>query len=287
MTNKRFWITLFSLGCLGIYLFVSAPSPLTDQKIQAAAIPVEQLFSLVQAENAVARLLWTKEIVGEGKKVGLKFDEHWRDADLEAGPLPALFLRETAKSLEKSPVRLSLFLGSDYPISPDNRFEGLQQEKFQVLRQSRQAQFFYVPDTSLHTGMFADLAVAAPCVECHNKHEQSPKQDWRLNDVMGAVTWMYPASAVTVEDLLKAIMGLHQGIQEAYAAYLEKVKTFAHPPEIGQHWPRDGYYLPSVEVFMQAFLQGTAPQTLPVLGALNKTRPANPLLKETRHATVE
>ncbi|CAG7857396.1 hypothetical protein MCAMS1_02200 [biofilm metagenome] len=287
MTSKRFWITLFSLGCLGIYLFVSAPPPLTDQKIQAATIPVGQLFSLVQAENAVARLIWTKEIVGEGKKVGLKFDEHWRDAELEAGPLPALFLRETAKSLEKSPVRLSLFLGSDYPISPDNRFEGLQQEKFQVLRQSRLAQFFYVPDTSLHTGMFADLAVAAPCVECHNKHEQSPKQDWRLNDVMGAVTWMYPASAVTVEDLLKAIMVLHQGIQEAYAAYLDKVKTFANPPEIGEHWPRDGYYLPSVEVFMQAFLQGAAPQTLPVLGALNKTRPTNPLLKETRHATVE
>lgn len=279
MTSKRFWMTLFSLGCLGIYLFVSAPPPLTDQKIQAATIPVEQLFSLVQAENAAARLLWTKEIVGEGKKVGLKFDEHWRDADLEAGPLPALFLRETAKSLEKSPVRLSLFLGSDYPISPDNRFEGLQQEKFQVLRQSRQAQFFYVPDTRLHTGMFPDIAIATPCIECHNQHEQSPKQDWQLNDVMGAVTWMYPASAVTVEDLLKAIMVLHQGIQEAYAAYLEKVKTFAHPPEIGQHWPRDGYCLPSVEVFMQAFLQGTAPQTLPVLGALNQTRPANTLIK--------
>lgn len=287
MTNKSFWITLFSLGCLGIYLFVNAPPPLDDQNTRQAAIPVEQLFTMLQAENAAVRAIWTKDIVGEGKKVGLKFDEHWRDADLEAGPLPALFLRETAKSLEKSPVRLSLFLGSDYPISPDNRFEGLQQEKFQVLRQSRQAQFFYVPDTGLHTGMFADLAVAAPCVECHNQHEQSPKQDWQLNDVMGAVTWMYPASAVTVEDLLKAIMVLHQGIQEAYAAYLEKAKTFANPPVIGEHWPREGYYLPSIEAFMQAFLQGTAPQTLPVLGALSKARPANPLLKETRHATVE
>jgi hypothetical protein len=273
MTSKSFWITLFSLGCLGIYLFVSAPPPLDDQKVQQATFPVERMFNLVQSENAVARLIWTREIVGEGKKVGLKFDEHWRDADLEAGPLPALFLRETAKSMEKNPVRLSLFLGSDYPISPDNRFEGLQQEKFQVLRLSQQAQFFYVPDTGLHTGMFADIAVATPCIECHNKHEQSPKQDWRLNDVMGAVTWMYPASAVTLEDMLKAVMILHQGVQDAYATYLKKVKTFAYPPVIGERWPRDGYYLPSLEVFMQAFLQGTAPHTLTILGALNSPAP--------------
>ena len=146
MIDKSFWITLAALTCLGIYLFVSAPPPLEVTKAPTASIPVEQMFTLLQAENAAARLLWTSEIVGEGKKAGLKFDEHWRDADLEAGPLPALFLRETAKSMEKSPVRLSLFLGSDYPISPDNRFEGLQQEKFKILRQSQHPQFFYVPD---------------------------------------------------------------------------------------------------------------------------------------------
>jgi len=286
MSSKSFWITLFSLGCLGIYLFVSAPPPLDDQKTGQATIPVEQMLTLLQAENAAARAIWTKEIVGEGKKVGLKFDEHWRDADLEAGPLPALFLRETAKSMEKSPLRLSLFLGSDYPISPDNRFEGLQQEKFQILRQSQQPQFFYVPDTRLHTAMFADLAVAEPCIECHNKHEQSPKRDWHLNDIMGAATWMYPASVVTLEDMLKAVMVLHKGIQDAYAAYLEKVKTFAHPPVIGEQWPRDGYYLPSLEVFMQAFLQRTSQHTLPVLGALSNARQKN-TLKESGHDTVE
>jgi hypothetical protein len=286
MTSKSFWITLFALVCLGIYLFVSAPPPLDDQKTEQATIPVAQLFILLQAENSTARSIWTKEIIGEGKKVGLKFDEHWRDADLEAGPLPALFLRETAKSMEKSPMRLSLFLGSDYPISPNNHFEGLQQEKFQALRQSQQPQFFYVPDTRLHTAMFADIAVVAPCIECHNKHEKSPKHDWQLNDVMGAATWMYPASVVTLEDMLKAITVLHQGIQDAYVAYLEKVKTFAHPPVIGEHWPRDGYYLPSPDAFMQAFLQSTSPHTLSVLGTLSNARQSKPL-KEFDHDTIE
>ncbi|MGZ8189615.1 MAG: c-type heme family protein [Methylococcaceae bacterium] len=285
MNNKSFWITLFSLACLGIYLFVSAPPPLDEPKTQAANIPVEQMFTLLQAENAAARSIWTREIVGAGKKVGLKFDEHWRDSDLEAGPLPALFLRETAKSMEKTPVRLSLFLGSDYPISPDNRFEGMQQEKFQILRQSQQPQFFYMPDTRLYTAMFADVAIAEPCIECHNKHEQSLKHDWRLNDVMGAATWMYPAQTVSLEEILKAIMVLHQGIQDAYGAYLEKVKTFAKPPIIGERWPREGYFLPNPETFMQAFLQQTASHSLPFLGALANEQANN--LKEQRHVAAE
>lgn len=180
------------------------------------------MFTLLQAENSAVRSLWTRDIVGDGSKVGLKFDERWRDDNIEAGPLPALFLRETAKSLEKSPLRLSLFLGSDYPISPDNRFEGLQQEKFQNLRQTQQPQFFFMPDIGLYSGMFADVAVVEPCVDCHNKHEESPKDDWKLNDVMGGTTWMYPGRFVSIEELINAVTVLHQGIRDAYRNYLEK-----------------------------------------------------------------
>ncbi len=42
MTNKSYWIVLFSLGCLGIYLFVTAPPPLDDQKTQQATIAVDR-----------------------------------------------------------------------------------------------------------------------------------------------------------------------------------------------------------------------------------------------------
>jgi adenylate cyclase len=241
---------------------------LPDKTLAQATVPVERLFELLQAENAAVRALWTQEIVGQGKKIGLKFDEHWRDADSEAGPLPALFLREIARSMEKGPIRVSLFLGSDYPISPDNRFEGLQKEKFQVLRQTRQPQYFYLPDIERHTAMFADVASVEPCVECHNRHEQSPKHDWRLHDIMGAATWMYPAASVSTEEILQALTALHKGFDDAYRAYLEKAKTFKKPPAIGDKWPSEGYFLPDAEVFMQAALARTAPHTLPALAAL-------------------
>jgi hypothetical protein len=269
MTNRRFWITTLALACLGIYLFVNAP-PLPEETRTASAIPVAQMFELLESQNDAVRALWTQEIVGEGKKVGLKFDEHWRDPDLDAGPLPALFLRETAKSLEKDPVRLSLFLGSDYPINPANRFEGLQMEKFLLLKATQKPQFFYTQDTRLHTALFPDLAVSQVCIECHNRHEHTPKTDWRLNEVMGATTWMYPEATVSLEELLQVIAALERGFRDAYAACMSKVETFANPPAVGKHWPREGYFLPSLEVFMDEVLRRTAPQTLKALQAFGE-----------------
>jgi hypothetical protein len=252
------------LLALNIYLFVSAP-PLMEEKPAGATVSIEQVFSIVEAENDAVRALWTQEIVGTGKKVGLKFNEDWRESGVEAGPLPALFLRETAMSLEKHPVRLSLFLGSEYPINQANRFEGMQMQKFQLLKQSREPQFFFARDTGLYTAMYTDEATVEPCIECHNEHKQSPKNDWKLYDVMGATTWMYPSDQVTFDELMKILTALRQGFRDAYAAYLKKVGTFANPPPIGEKWPREGYFLPAADIFMAEITRRNSAQTLAAL----------------------
>jgi len=79
---------------------------------------------------------------------------------VDQGPLPALFLREVATHLEKSSVPLSLFLGSDFPISSSNKFKGKQAEAFQTMRDTKgEAQFFYADDVKRYTAMFADNVV--------------------------------------------------------------------------------------------------------------------------------
>lgn len=245
---------IFVASCvvLSVYLFVSAPPPLPEAKAEvAASMPVKRLLELCAAENASVRALYTKEIVGKGKLVGLKFDERWRQPGVEAGPLPALFLRETAKSLEKNPVRLGLFLGSDYPISRANLFRGQQATFFEQMRVDRRDKHFFVEDLRLHTAMFPDLAVAEACVTCHNEHPDTPKQDWKLNDVMGATTWTYPKASVSLHEALEVLTALREGFRDAYTAYVEKAKTFEPPPSIGNQWPTDGYFIPSPKEFLR------------------------------------
>lgn len=268
MSSRSFTVTVLALMALIVYLFVSAPPPLPENTHAGAKIPIAQAFAIAEAENDVMRALWTKEIVGAGKKAGLKFDEDWQEEGVEAGPLPALFLRETARSLEKNPVRLGLYLGSDFPINDANQFAGIQREKFKIIKATREPQFFYSPDTESNTAMFPDVAVAEVCIKCHNEHDQSPKSDWKLDDVMGATTWTYPAETVTLDELIKILNALRQGFRDAYSAYLAKAQTFAKVPVIGDKWLQDGHYLPTVDVFMGEAIKRASPQTLEAITAL-------------------
>ena len=264
--HQRWIIICLCLALVGIYLFVTAPPPLPETTTpRGARLPVQLLFTLAQNENATMRKLWTEAIVGAGKAQGLVFSEGWKTAGVEAGPLPALFLRETAAHLEADPVPLSLFLGSDAPIRSENRFDAEQLKRFAELRKTRTPQFFYQPDTARQTAMFADVAVAPACVDCHNRHEKSPKKDWRLNDVMGATTWLYPRSTVSPVELLATLKTLRAGFRATYQAYLAKTRTFAKPPPIGATWPKEGFALPSVEHFMRRFEAESSPSTLAIL----------------------
>jgi hypothetical protein len=35
--------------------------------------------------------------------------------------------------------------------------------------------------------VYADIAVAPACVTCHNEHKDTPKNDFKIGDVMGGV----------------------------------------------------------------------------------------------------
>lgn len=254
-------LSIITLLLLITYLFADRPAVLSDEA-GSHKISINEAFKILDAENHTVRALWTKEIIGEGKKQGMNFSEHWKDKDSEAGPLPALFLRETAKNLEKKPGRLSLFLGSDEPINKANLFTGMQSVSFSNIKKTGEPSFFYEKDTSLYTGMFSDTATSEACASCHNKHKDSPKTNWAVNDVMGATTWMSPKKEVDIRELFAMIKNLHQSFSEAYGLYLKKVETFNNKPVIGNQWPKDGYFLPSQEVFMREIEKQSSTNTL-------------------------
>lgn len=254
-----------SLVALSVYLFATAPPPLVQAKAADASISIEVAFKIVAAENDYARELYTREIVGEGKKHGLKFDEHWQDQDLIAAPLPAQFLRETSRALEQDPVPLGLFLGSDYSINSANNFEKEFLEMFAGVRENQQPIMFYVNDAQRYAYLAPDVAVVDPCVKCHNEHKDSPKVDWEIGDVMGATTWTYPNGEITHSELLRIITALRNAFSSAYQTSLNELSTLENPPVIGDKWPREGYYLPSLSEFERVLGAAASSDTLSLL----------------------
>ena len=242
------------LVTIAIFLFVNAPAPLKEETAsQEKNISVNTLFEIVAGENNRVRKLWTQQIVSKGKTVGLKFDEDWQEKHIEAGPLPALFLREVATHLEKNPVPLSVFLGSDFPISSANKLKGRQAKFFEAIRETGKPQFFYAEDIKRYTAMFPDTVTVKSCATCHNEHKNSPKKDWRMNDIMGATTWAYPNEKLNQEELIETIAALRDSFRKAYESFIVKTQTYDNAPVIGEKWPSDGYFIPASEVFITHF----------------------------------
>lgn len=238
------------------YLVVQAPPPLASDRVRGASIPICRVFETTNLINTSARRIYTERIVGPGKRAGLAFDEHWKDRAVEAGPLPALFLRELAMELERDPVELGLFLGSADPINEANAFSPDQRALFEALAADREPRFGSTDE--IQFGMFADIASAPACVTCHNEHPDTPKTDWALGDVMGATTWTHPRSQVSAQEYAAMIDATYRGIEASYGSYLRELEGHARPPEIGAGWPSEGYEVPSARVYMDALRSVTA-----------------------------
>lgn len=269
MTYLRIAI-LSALNLFAVYLFVAAPPPLPEAKplheAGAKRIPVATLFEAVNTVNSEARRIYTARIVGVAKDAGLAFSEEWRDADKEAGPLPALFFRLVASDLTKNSEPLSLFLGSDAPINPSNKFTGEQTARFELIKVDGRPQIFADADRN-QVGMFSDPASAKPCVSCHNEHKASPKTDWKLNDVMGAATWIYPQPDVSPAEFNALVRNVYAGVEAAWNTYLAKTATFHQPVRVAAGaWPgKDLRVLPDPETFMAEVYAASAPKVMRLL----------------------
>ena len=251
---------------LVVLIVVNAPPP--DDAVNKEAGPpvsIRTVFTILETENDVAREIWANDIVKIGQERGLRFDKDWHDEGLDAGPLPALFLRELAESMRRTQVPLYLFLGSDRPINDANLFIGPQVDHFAELKKTGEPQFFTDPELGFHTAMFSDVAITDACAVCHNEDPDSPKTDWQVGDIMGATTWSYPEGEVSAATALKLLGTLRFGIREAYQHYLDKVETFADPPPLGDRWPSDGYYLPSMDAFLSRVEQRASASTMSLL----------------------
>lgn len=256
-------LMLSGTAILSIYLFATAPPPLPEHRAAPGpSIATATLFRTVDAINAGARQIYTRRIVGGGKAAGLGFGEDWAEPGVEKGPLPALFLRLVAEELERRPERLGLFLASDAPINPSNLLTGVQSTQFKAIKADRQPRIFGM-DGYGQVALFPDIASVQPCVTCHNDHEDSPRKDWRLGDVMGATTWTYPEATLAQADYLNVVAATYASVADAYRRYLDKARTFERSPEIGAVWPEAGARrLPDVATFMAEVRAATAPGAL-------------------------
>lgn len=153
-------------------------------------IPAERVADIVHAVIQADRTFYTIEVVERLQHMGIVVaSENWHSQ--KTLPLPVQFLEESARLAANSPAKIGYRLISLWPI---NRRNGPKTE----FEQAGLLEVSQHPDHP-YTGMimngrdlyfqavYADKAISQACLGCHNAHPDSPRRDFRANDVMGGI----------------------------------------------------------------------------------------------------
>lgn len=150
------------------------------------------------------RTVYTKKIVNRlvKKDKVIKASEHFEDD--QALALPAQMFRFgselAAQRAEKNPdVNFSYSLQSLWPINRQNAPKtDAEKDGLKYIAENK-GKNYYTTETlggqKYFTAVYPDMGVAPVCVECHNKHPDTPKKDFKIGDVMGGVVIRIPVGS--------------------------------------------------------------------------------------------
>ncbi len=169
-----------------------------DQKLITPKQMADALHMVMDAD----RTTYTKVIVNRlaFKDKVIKASEHFEDD--QALALPAQMFRFgselVAERISKDPdIEFSYSLQSLWPVNKQNAPKtGAEKEGLKYVAEHPGQKFYTeekLGETRYFTAVYPDIAVAPACIECHNKHKDSPRRDFKMGEVMGGVVIRIPA----------------------------------------------------------------------------------------------
>jgi Protein of unknown function (DUF3365) len=195
MHSIRFTYRAAAIALLVGLVWGGASLPLAKNGPGADGIPPEKVADYVHAVLEADRMIYTTHIVNRMQEKGIvSAAEHWEQEN--ALPLPAQFLQHSGRLVAESGRGIRYRLIGLWPIyqrnAPATEFE---RKALDTLRRQPER-----PVTGLvasgkkqyFQAIYPDRAVSTACVICHNSHPLSPKQDFKLNEVMGGIAITIP-----------------------------------------------------------------------------------------------
>ncbi|HSD95637.1 MAG TPA: DUF3365 domain-containing protein [Sulfuricaulis sp.] len=162
----------------------------------AAGITPQSMTDALHLVLDTDRTVYTKLIVNrlQNEEKVIKASEHWKED--KALVLPAQMFRAGAEMTRDKGATFSYSLLSLWPVNKQNKARTDAEKKGLQYVVDNKGKNFYAEETlggkKYFTAVYPDYAVVPACVTCHNNHKDSPKNDFKIGDVMGAVVIRLP-----------------------------------------------------------------------------------------------
>ena len=189
-------MTVFKMGALSLLVGGTAMIPLAYAQTSSATIPVQQVTDMLHAVMEADRTVYTQKVVNrlQNEEKVITASEHFTDR--KALPLPAQMFRFGAERVAEKNKTFSYSLLSLWPINAQNAPRTPAEKAGLEAVNKDKTKPYYQEETlggkKYFTAVYADVAISPGCVSCHNEHIDTPRDDFKLNDVMGGVVIRVP-----------------------------------------------------------------------------------------------
>ena len=161
----------------------------------SVGVPPETVADYLRAVIMAHRHFYTIHIANRLRQERIvDVSENWKTN--HSLPLPVQLVQETSEIAELTGPNVRYRLISQWPINKANaattEFERRGLKEVQARPTRPYDSIVAGSAEQLFEAVYADVAVTAACVECHNAHPSSPKKDFKVGDVMGGLVISFP-----------------------------------------------------------------------------------------------
>jgi len=179
----------FKMG--GVMGGISITIPLGQEGLIPAKVVADYIHAVIESD----RMIYAEYVVNRLQNNNIvNASEHWWKENTLL--LPAQFLLNASDIIAHKRMGLMYKLYSPWPINQYNRaVTKFEQQGMEVITKNPKETFIgthEVHDRQFFEAVYPDFAVSKACVSCHNSHPDSPKRDFKLNDVMGGIMLSFP-----------------------------------------------------------------------------------------------
>lgn len=188
--SSLFWqlaLPVMGIGCLAIVvLSYVVPAQLKQNTIESSihsAEKIVQQFKTIRAyytNNIIKTVLQSQDI-----RPAINHTNNDK-----AVPLPATMIHDLSRLLKDKGTILNLYSKYPFPNRNNRKLDDFQQRAWNHLTQNPDGTYSEeqtVGGKPVLRVAVADKMVSDACVNCHNSHADTPKNDWRLGDVRGVL----------------------------------------------------------------------------------------------------
>ncbi|HAO94367.1 MAG: hypothetical protein A2X99_03120 [Deltaproteobacteria bacterium GWB2_55_19] len=205
-TKLLVFATLVWAVIFGVYSFY-----IYHERIEQTRRMALMAADLLSRKIAADRQYYASTVVKRALEAGLTVTGAYQN-DPKAIPLPTTFIKEVSKSLG-SRGGLHMEIVSLYPINPANApRDAFQQEALEIFATGAEARHYSFEDFEGMASvryMIPDIATSQTCVDCHNNNPGSPRTDYKIGDVAGALEVVVPIESemhAAMDDILRSIL---------------------------------------------------------------------------------